>query len=103
MIKYIILKIESMIKVKKNEVYICSFAVKSEYRGKGVGSELLNALCSHFKENGYEYAKLTVINTNPRAKNMYEKHGFYQEKEIKYGSLTEKAGFTSVFQMRKKL
>jgi hypothetical protein len=43
-----------------------------------------------------------IINTNTRAK-MYEKHGFNKEKEKKYGFLTKRAGFTSVFHMCKKL
>ena len=38
-----------------------------------------------------------AINTNTRAKKMYEKHGFNKEKEKKYGFLTKRAGFTSVF------
>ena len=44
-----------------------------------------------------------AINTNTRAKKMYEKHGFNKEKEKKYGFLTKRAGFTSVFHMCKKL
>ncbi|MEA3423512.1 MAG: GNAT family N-acetyltransferase [Bacillota bacterium] len=103
LIKYIPLKIESMKIVKKNEVYINLFAVKKGYRGRGIGSELLNTITSHFKETGYKYLRLTVINTNTGAKKMYEKHGFSLERETKYGFLTKKAGFTSVYHMRKEL
>ena len=103
LIKYIPLKIESMTKAKKNEVYINLLAVKKGHRGRGIGSELLSTISNHFKKRGYKYLRLTVINTNMGAKKMYEKHGFNVEKEIKYGFLTKKAGFTSVFHMRKKL
>jgi len=103
LMKYIPLKIETMKKVKKGEVYINLFAVKKGYRGRGIGSELLNAISNYFKEGGYKYLKLTIINTNLGAKKMYEKHGFDVEKETKYGFLTKKAGFRSVFHMKKKL
>ena len=54
-----------------------SFAISliPEYRGKGIGTELLNDMLSLLKEQGYEQASLAVQKAN-YAVRMYEKAGF---------------------------
>ncbi|WP_371225088.1 GNAT family N-acetyltransferase [Roseovarius sp. 2305UL8-3] len=50
--------------------------VSADARGKGVGTALLNALFAHAAEQGFTGVTLDVIDTNPRAKALYENLGF---------------------------
>jgi len=54
--------------------YIHIIAIKDEYRGKGIGSELL----THFEEEVVNNSKvfLLVSDFNPKAKKLYEKRGY---------------------------
>lgn len=54
-----------------------SFAISlhKEYRGKGIGTELMKQMLSVLKENGYEKASLSVQKANYACK-MYQKLGF---------------------------
>ena len=51
--------------------------VAPKARGRGVGSALLEAVMQEAKRRGYESLRLDVINTNPRARALYERHGFH--------------------------
>lgn len=54
-----------------------------EYRGKGVGSQLLKAVLDHAKRFGLEKVELNVYTTNEAAVALYKKFGFEQEGLIK--------------------
>ena len=53
-----------------------SIAVSGKFRGKGIGSILLDSVAEYAKENHYERILLDVIDTNPRAKKLYESKGY---------------------------
>jgi ribosomal protein S18 acetylase RimI-like enzyme len=59
-----------------NTLQMDGICVGHSARGKGVGSALFDALFSHARERGYDYVTLDVIDTNPRAKSLYERLGF---------------------------
>ena len=50
--------------------------VAPEARGQGVGTALLDAIVEEARRRGYASVRLDVINTNPRARALYERHGF---------------------------
>lgn len=50
--------------------------VESNARGQGVGSALLIAIMNEARKRGYPSLRLDVIDKNPRAKALYERHGF---------------------------
>lgn len=50
--------------------------VTADARGQGVGSALLEAICAEAQTRGYTSVRLDVINTNPRARALYERQGF---------------------------
>lgn len=50
--------------------------VAPEARGQGVGTALLDAIMAEAQARGYDSLRLDVINTNPRARALYERHGF---------------------------
>ena len=54
-----------------------------EYRGKGIGSQLLKAVLDHSKRFGLEKVELQVYTTNSSAIALYKKFGFEQEGIIK--------------------
>lgn len=55
-----------------------------EFRGKGLGSELLSETLAHAKEFGLEKVELTVYSSNFPAIALYKKFGFVQEGLIKH-------------------
>lgn len=67
------------------ELYLCS--VRSEYRGRGIGTELLRATLCYVKEKQRAYQKskfkLVVFGKNP-ACSLYEREGFTTVK--RYGT-----------------
>jgi len=100
---YVLLKIESSMSVKKDEMYIVAFTVKYTHRGQGIGSKLFIHALGSYKKAGYRKSKLTVIEKNDNAIHLYKKAGFVITKKHNYGFLTKKAGFRIVYSMEKML
>ncbi len=66
-------------RAKKNELYVDTIAVAERSRGLGIGSKLLRAVIDFGREEGFSYVKLSVIETNTRARSLYERMGFREE------------------------
>ena len=60
----------------ENEGHIFSVGVKKEYRGRGIGTELIHAMCDIFVANGLKYARLEVRISNTGAQKLYRSIGF---------------------------
>jgi ribosomal-protein-alanine N-acetyltransferase len=60
----------------ENEGHIFSVGVKEEYRGRGIGRELIYTICSIFFAKGLKYARLEVRNSNKKAQKLYNSIGF---------------------------
>ncbi len=58
------------------DVKIISFAVKREFRGRGVGSKLLKAAIDRCRQRGRERILLEVRVSNEAAQRLYKKNGF---------------------------
>jgi len=86
-----------------DELYLHSIVVSSETRGMGVGTILLKEIENFALKNNFKKIVLEVIDTNPRAKKLYESSGYKDIKVENTGSLTKKMGFSKVFIMRKNL
>lgn len=61
---------------KENELVMDGIVVDATQRGFGLGSKLLDQIIDHAKNNNYETVRLDVIDSNPRAKKLYESKGF---------------------------
>lgn len=86
--------------LKDTELYIGSIAVTEHYRGKGFGTYLLNAVKDFAKKNGFEYIILDVVDTNPRAYELYKRYGYEVIKKRRFGFITRSAGFSFTYKMR---
>ena len=59
-----------------DELYVDGVAVAHEMRGKGVGSRLFDMMERVALKKGIRTISLEVVDTNPRAKILYEHIGF---------------------------
>jgi ribosomal protein S18 acetylase RimI-like enzyme len=85
------------------EVRIAAIAVAGTARGKGVGSLLLERVFEHARQHGCRAVVLEVIDTNPRARKLYEQLGFKTIRTEWTGPVTARAGFTGFNFMRKNI
>ena len=85
------------------EMRIDSLAVAPQGRGQGLGTLLLERVFEEARRNGCKAVTLEVVDTNPRARQLYERLGFKVIKEEWYGPLTRKAGLSGAAYMRKDL
>ncbi|WP_375280038.1 GNAT family N-acetyltransferase [Pseudooctadecabacter sp.] len=68
-------------------------------RGQGVGTRLLDAICDEAEQRGYTEVRLDVIDTNPRARALYDREGFVAGGEHQLGPLRHIFGFQSATTM----
>ena len=57
-------------------VYVSRMIVKKEYRGRGIGSEILEFLISKATEMGFSEMTIGVDKDNKNALHLYRKYGF---------------------------
>ena len=77
------------------ELLMDGIAVNGRFRGQGIGGELLNQLIRYGKEQGYTHIRLDVIDTNPRARQLYQRKGFVPTQTDRYPYLRWLLGFGS--------
>lgn len=68
-------------------------------RGQGVGSALLNAIKNEAKVRDCSKVRLDVIDSNPRARALYERQGFIAGETVDIGLLKSLFGFQKVTTM----
>jgi GNAT superfamily N-acetyltransferase len=67
--------------------------VAERARGRGVGTLLLSAIKRKAELQGYTHVRLDVIDTNPRARQLYEREGFRAVAVHNLGPLRHVFGF----------
>jgi molybdopterin-guanine dinucleotide biosynthesis protein B len=70
-------------------------AVSPQAQGRGIGSRLIAAICDEARRQGCREVRLDVIDTNPRARALYERLGFIPAGEARLGPLRHIFGFRS--------
>ncbi len=68
--------------------------------GRGIGTLLLQAVLEEARRRGLREVQLDVIDTNPRAKALYERMGFVATAEVRTRPLRWLFGFSSATRMR---
>lgn len=81
---------------KPGELVMDGLAVRSDVRGMGVGSTLLDEILKYAKQHGCNRVRLDVIDTNPKAKKLYEHLGFEAVKTENFLYLKSILGFGGV-------
>lgn len=76
---------------------IADLAVSPAHRGKGVGTALIDALSRVARYAGYDSVEISVMRGNSRARALYERLGFVQDREFTI------RGAASVIVLRKEL
>ncbi len=76
-------------------------AVNPEARGKGVGKKMLAHLNQLAITEGFKRITLEVIESNNRAKTLYEKVGYKDIKYVNTAPFTSKMGFRGYYKMQK--
>lgn len=89
--------------IRNDAVHIDPIVVSSKARGLGIGSKLLDGTYELTRSLNKHKVILEVVDTNPDAKKLYERHGFHVVKEENLSILTKEAGFSIVYYMEKRL
>ncbi|GGE99490.1 GNAT family N-acetyltransferase [Stappia taiwanensis] len=76
-------------------------AVSPEARGRGIGTALLDAICSIARQAGRHSVRLDVIDSNPRARALYERNGFVAGETRHLGLFKLLFGFSCATAMRR--
>jgi ribosomal protein S18 acetylase RimI-like enzyme len=85
--------------VDRDRFLIDGICVAAEARGLGIGSALIEALCVEARSRGYAEVRLDVIDSNPRARALYERQGFTATQTTGMGPLRHVFGFSSATTM----
>ncbi|WP_026313506.1 GNAT family N-acetyltransferase [Actinomadura flavalba] len=83
-----------------DELLLDTLAVSGRARGRGVGTALLDGTVAEARRIGRRYVRLEVVDTNPRAKALYERYGFERVKTVRTPYLKRLMGFGAVDALR---
>lgn len=81
--------------IDNHRFLVDGICVARDQRGKGVGTALLQALYAEAQARGYAMIRLDVIDTNWRARALYERLGFVALRTERIGPLRFIFGFTA--------
>lgn len=84
---------------QEGELVMDGIAVDARHRGAGIGSLLLKQVAAVAAENRCRRIRLDVIDTNPRARALYERHGFVARHTEQTPFLRRLMGFGAVTTM----
>lgn len=60
----------------RNRAYFYSFRVQPAFRNLGLGSLMIKTIEEDLRQRGFSFLTLNVAKDNPRARELYERHGF---------------------------
>ena len=85
------------------EMRLDGLAVRPERRGQGIGSQLLREAARRTAILGIDVIRLEVVDTNPRARHLYEREGYVVVRTEATPYLRRMMGFGAVFTMERRL
>ncbi|MFF4659056.1 GNAT family N-acetyltransferase [Streptomyces sp. NPDC001381] len=83
------------------ELVMDGIAVEAAHRGPGIGSLLLREITAVAADHGCHRIRLDVIDVNPRARALYERHGFTAHRTEQTPYLRRLMGFGAVTTMHR--
>jgi ribosomal protein S18 acetylase RimI-like enzyme len=84
---------------EKDELYVDGIAVSSAARGQGIGSRLLGEVTTIAREDGFRWVRLDVVDTNPRAQQLYDRLGYKVTKVQTFRYMRRFIGFGGMVSM----
>ncbi|WP_168203335.1 GNAT family N-acetyltransferase [Oceanispirochaeta crateris] len=90
-------------KIKEGEAYIDTLGVAPKYRGKGVGTQLINFAESIARQKGLSRLSLLVIYENPKAQKLYESCGFQVKSSHSHWWMKRSTGISGSYYMEKEI
>ncbi|MEB4613659.1 GNAT family N-acetyltransferase [Leucobacter sp. M11] len=84
---------------RPEEFQLDGISVSAAARGRGIGSRLLDEAKREARERGKVAVRLSVIDTNPRARALYERSGFVPAGTVTMGPLAPVFGFRTASDM----
>lgn len=88
---------------RDGELRLNALSVRSSMRGQGIGTSLLQAVFDLARVNGSSLVQLNVVDTNPRARRLYERMGLVPARTWKCPWLRHAMGFSAVTTMIKRI
>lgn len=85
--------------IDNDRFLVDGLCVAREARGQGIGSALMTALMAEASARGYGAIRLEVIDTNIRARALYERLGFAASRSETLGPLRHVFGFSRAVTM----
>lgn len=85
--------------VDNDRFLLDGICVTGPARGQGVGTALLAAVCAEAVARGYPSVRLDVVDTNLRARKLYEREGFVATQSHRLGALKHVFGFAATITM----
>lgn len=85
--------------VDNDRFLIDGLCVTALARGHGVGTALLQAICDEAVARGYPSVRLDVVDSNLRARALYEREGFVATRTQRVGILRPLFGFAATVTM----
>ena len=85
--------------VDNDRFLVDGICVAQPHRGKGIGTLLLTALYAEAVARGYQSIRLDVVDTNLRARALYERQGFVATRTETLGLMRHLFGFAAATTM----
>ncbi|MEU2064896.1 GNAT family N-acetyltransferase [Streptomyces sp. NPDC013455] len=85
----------------EGELVMDGIAVEADQRGRGIGGLLLREIAAVAADHGCHRIRLDVIDANPRARSLYERHGFTAHRTEQTPWLRGLMGFGAVTTMHR--
>lgn len=90
-------------KQQEDVLLMDGICVAAQHRGSGIGSLLLNEIAAVAAENSCSHIRLDVVDVNPRARALYQRHGFTALRTQHTPFLRALMGFGAVTTMQQKV
>lgn len=88
---------------QEGELLLDGIAVREDQRGTGIGTRLLREVIELASDNGLHSVCLDVVDTNPRARRLYEREGFVPVRTVRTPYLRRAMGFGASTTMKKRV
>jgi len=82
-------------KARAGELVMDGIAVDENLRGQGIGTKLLQGVIDFARAHGYQTVRLDVVDTNPRARQLYERVGFVATETHRHSQAQRVMGFSA--------